>query len=191
VSLADVRRALIRAEAAVADARAALEAVERDGARPVTPGKVTRWETIAVDTGHAGSWPVGTRILRGAGVTATLGAYFNKVDEGWFSYLRGGYTSTHDDEAGAIARIEKYARDRGWTIEPAPVDARAIRIDDADPQLSVRASACCRNAGWTTLGQLADLTPAEMLRARNLGRKVLNEIRALLAANGLSLRGEA
>jgi DNA-directed RNA polymerase alpha subunit len=30
-----------------------------------------------------------------------------------------------------------------------------------------------------------------MLRARNLGRKVLNEIRALLAANGLSLRGEA
>ena len=73
-------------------------------------------------------------------------------------------------------------------LEP---DARAILIDDADPPLSVRASVCCRNAGWTTLGQLADLTPAEMLRARNLGRKVLNEIRTVLAANGLSLRGEA
>jgi DNA-directed RNA polymerase alpha subunit len=123
-------------------------------------------------------------------VTATLEAYY-KVDEGWFAYTRGGCTSTHDDEAGAIARVETYARDRGWTIEPAPVDTRAILIDDADPQLSVRASVCCRNAGWTTLGHLADLTPAEMLRARNLGRKVLNEIRALLAANGLSLRGEA
>jgi len=66
--------------------------------------------------------------------------------------------------------------------------AGAIRIEDCTPQLSVRAKAVLRAAGLTTLGHIAALTPAELLRTRNLGRKVLHEVTWALEAHGLSLR---
>lgn len=40
-----------------------------------------------------------------------------------------------------------------------------------------------------TLGDLADRTEAEMLKVRNLGRRVLVDLRAVLAAHGLAFRG--
>lgn len=65
-------------------------------------------------------------------------------------------------------------------------DAAAIRLEDVD--LSVRAAHVLQSAGLATLGDVARLTPGELLRTRNLGRKVLNEIVEVLAARGLRLR---
>lgn len=65
-------------------------------------------------------------------------------------------------------------------------DAESIRLEDVD--LSVRTASVLRNASFLTLGEVARFSPAELLRTRNLGRKVLNEIVEVLAAHGLRLR---
>jgi DNA-directed RNA polymerase subunit alpha len=54
-------------------------------------------------------------------------------------------------------------------------------------ELSVRTYTCLRNANIRTLGELVVRTEAEMLSARNFGRKSLNELKEVLAGLGLSL----
>jgi hypothetical protein len=66
-------------------------------------------------------------------------------------------------------------------------EAALTRIDDCTPQFSVRSEIALRNAGFTTLGDLAAKTPGEMLRCRNIGRKIFNEVEMVLAAHGLKM----
>ena len=65
-----------------------------------------------------------------------------------------------------------------------------VRISDASIYPS-EASNCLFNMGLTTLGELASLSVAELLRQPNFGRKSLNEVKALLSSTGeLNLRDE-
>ncbi|MCX7634897.1 MAG: DNA-directed RNA polymerase subunit alpha [Syntrophales bacterium] len=53
-------------------------------------------------------------------------------------------------------------------------------------ELSVRSANCLKNAGINLIGELVQKTEAEMLKTKNFGRKSLNEIREILAEQGLS-----
>lgn len=56
-----------------------------------------------------------------------------------------------------------------------------------DLELSVRSANCLKNAGINLIGELVQKTEAEMLKTKNFGRKSLNEIKEVLAEQGLSL----
>ena len=55
-----------------------------------------------------------------------------------------------------------------------------------DLELSVRSANCLKNAGINLIGELVQKTEAEMLKTKNFGRKSLNEIREILAEQGMS-----
>lgn len=55
-----------------------------------------------------------------------------------------------------------------------------------DLELSVRAFNCLRSAGLETLGDLAKLEVAEMVKFRNFGKKSLKELEELMASKNLS-----
>ncbi|MDQ5986487.1 MAG: DNA-directed RNA polymerase subunit alpha [Syntrophus sp. SKADARSKE-3] len=54
-----------------------------------------------------------------------------------------------------------------------------------DLELSVRSANCLKNAGIHLIGELVQKTEAEMLKTKNFGRKSLNEIREILAEQGM------
>ncbi len=60
----------------------------------------------------------------------------------------------------------------------------------SDLNLSVRARKCMSRLGLTTLGDLIQKTPDELLGSRNFGVTSLNEIRAKLAEMNLKLRND-
>ncbi len=66
--------------------------------------------------------------------------------------------------------------------------ARRMRVEELD--FSVRTSNCLKRAGVTTLGELADLTPQQLMDIRNFGQKSLDEVREKLAEFKLSLRDD-
>jgi len=54
-------------------------------------------------------------------------------------------------------------------------------------ELSVRARRCLQRVNVVTLGDLIQLSEANLLAARNFGVTSLNEVKARLAENGLQL----
>jgi len=54
-------------------------------------------------------------------------------------------------------------------------------------ELSVRASNCLESAKTETVGQLAKMTEADLLKIRSFGKTSLREIKRKLADIGLSL----
>ena len=54
-------------------------------------------------------------------------------------------------------------------------------------ELSVRSNNCLKNANIRTVGELVAKTEGELLKAKNFGRKSLNEIKEVLADSGLRL----
>ncbi len=54
-----------------------------------------------------------------------------------------------------------------------------------DLELSVRSANCLKNAGINLIGELVQKSEAEMLKTKNFGRKSLNEIKEILAEQGL------
>ncbi len=54
--------------------------------------------------------------------------------------------------------------------------------------LSVRSFNCLKRAGISKVSELLDLTEDEIMKMRNFGKKSLDEIKAVLADRGLSLR---
>ncbi len=54
--------------------------------------------------------------------------------------------------------------------------------------LSVRSFNCLKRAGISKVSELLDLTEDEIMKMRNFGKKSLDEIKAVLAERGLSLR---
>lgn len=55
-------------------------------------------------------------------------------------------------------------------------------------ELSVRSYNCLKRAGISTVSELCERTPEDMMRVRNLGRKSLDEVLAKLKELGLGLR---
>jgi DNA-directed RNA polymerase subunit alpha len=54
-------------------------------------------------------------------------------------------------------------------------------------ELSVRSANCLKHANIKLIGDLVQKTEAEILATKNFGRKLLNEIKEILAEMGLSL----
>jgi hypothetical protein len=55
-------------------------------------------------------------------------------------------------------------------------------------ELTVRSANCLRAEGICSVGQLVERTPTQLLMSPNLGRKSLDEIKAVLASRGLELK---
>jgi DNA-directed RNA polymerase alpha subunit len=56
-----------------------------------------------------------------------------------------------------------------------------------EPDFSVRLYNCLKNANLITIGEVVQKTEAEILRSRNFGRKATNELKGVLATQGLRL----
>jgi DNA-directed RNA polymerase subunit alpha len=72
----------------------------------------------------------------------------------------------------------------------APVSdelAEKLKTSISELELSVRAANCLREAKISTIGDLVNMDPAELLKFRNFGKKSLAEIEELLQSMGLSL----
>lgn len=69
---------------------------------------------------------------------------------------------------------------KGWTPKKF-----YRKVDELE--LSIRSANCLKNDNIIYLGQLVQKTEAEMLRTPNFGRKSMNEIKEVLAAEGLYL----
>ena len=67
-------------------------------------------------------------------------------------------------------------------------EAAILNTSVAELNLSVRARKCMSKLGITTLGDLTQRSPQELLEAKNFGQTSLLEVREKLTARGLSLR---
>lgn len=68
------------------------------------------------------------------------------------------------------------------------VDGRSVEAVHVDElEFSVRTACCLRNLGVRTVGQLATMTEAELLRTQNFGRKSLKELKDILGSLGVEL----
>ncbi|SDA46214.1 DNA-directed RNA polymerase subunit alpha [Butyrivibrio sp. INlla18] len=80
----------------------------------------------------------------------------------------------------AEVMVEKEDDEKGKVLE--------MSIDELE--LSVRSFNCLKRAGINTVQELANKTPDDMMKVRNLGRKSLEEVLAKLDELGLSLRAD-
>ncbi|HET6424247.1 MAG TPA: DNA-directed RNA polymerase subunit alpha C-terminal domain-containing protein [Planctomycetaceae bacterium] len=76
------------------------------------------------------------------------------------------------------------------TPDLSPQEQAQLARPTSDLNLSVRARKCMARLGITTLGELVQRTPDELLATKNFGVTSLNEIRQQLAENGLKLRND-
>jgi DNA-directed RNA polymerase subunit alpha len=88
-------------------------------------------------------------------------------------------------------------REPAWTapsffqqLDLSPQEQAQIGRPVADLNLSVRARKCMTRLGITTIGELIQRTPDELLATKNFGVTSLNEIRQQLAELGLKLRND-
>ena len=65
--------------------------------------------------------------------------------------------------------------------------AEKLSTPVAELELSVRANNCLESAKIQTVGQLIEMTEADLLKIRSLGKTSLREIKRKLADMGLSL----
>lgn len=112
----------------------------------------------------------------------------------------------HGLRIGQNLSPQKPARDAapvpGWGAPPtgalgflqqpdlSPQEQALLSRPVSDLNLSVRARKCMTRLGISTLGELVQRTPDEMLATKNFGVTSLNEIRAQLAEHGLKLRND-
>ena len=67
---------------------------------------------------------------------------------------------------------------------------KVLEMSIDELELSVRSFNCLKRAGINTVEELANKTPDDMMKVRNLGRKSLEEVLAKLKELGLSLRND-
>jgi DNA-directed RNA polymerase subunit alpha len=72
----------------------------------------------------------------------------------------------------------------------SPAEQAQLTRPISDLNLSVRARKCMSRLGITTLGELVQRTPDELLSSRNFGVTSLNEVRAKLGEIGMKLRND-
>jgi DNA-directed RNA polymerase subunit alpha len=75
-------------------------------------------------------------------------------------------------------------------LDLSPQEQAQLTRPVADLNLSVRARKCMARLGITTVGELIQRTPDELLATKNFGVTSLNEIRQQLAELGLKLRND-
>lgn len=104
----------------------------------------------------------------------------------------------HGLRVGQGLQAAKPAREAAWsgglaflaTPDLSPQEQALLARPVADLNLSVRARKCMTRLGITTLGELTQRTPDELLATKNFGVTSLNEIRQQLAEHGLKLRND-
>ena len=74
--------------------------------------------------------------------------------------------------------------------EMSPEEQVVCTLSVADLNLSVRSRKCMTRLGITSVGELIQRTPDELLSAKNFGVTSLNEIRAKLSEHQLKLRND-
>ncbi len=106
----------------------------------------------------------------------------------------------------SLTEVKELMRQHGLSIgqnlhekqrEPAinyrdlsPQEQALMSMPVVDLNLSVRSRKCMTRLGITTVGELCQRTPDELLSAKNFGVTSLNEIRASLAEHNLKLRND-
>jgi DNA-directed RNA polymerase subunit alpha len=75
-------------------------------------------------------------------------------------------------------------------VSLSPQEQAALGRSISDLNLSVRARKCMSRLGITTIGELTQKTPDELLSTRNFGVTSLNEVRSKLAEMDLKLRND-
>ena len=99
---------------------------------------------------------------------------------GRLNYLKYGVS-------GVIRRKSESAREAALASLPKP-DIKPGDITLEELGLSVRSYNCLKRAGKHTLREVSEMTFDELCHVRNLGKKSIDEICAVLTKNGLSLK---
>jgi len=92
----------------------------------------------------------------------------------------------------AKAKETTWGAPLGFLAQPdlSPQEQALMSRPVSDLNLSVRARKCMARLGITTLGELTQRTPDELLATKNFGVTSLNEIRQQLAELGIKLRND-
>lgn len=99
---------------------------------------------------------------------------------GRLNYLKYGVS-------GVIARQTESAREAALASLPK-LDIKPEDITLEELELSVRSYNCLKRAGINTLRDVAEMTFDELCHVRNLGKKSVDEICAVLTGYGIRLR---
>lgn len=91
--------------------------------------------------------------------------------------------------SGVIARKTESVREAALASLPKP-DKPEADITLEELELSVRSYNCLKRAGVATLADIAALTLNELSQVRNLGKKSIDEICAVLTKYGIKLNGK-
>ena len=88
--------------------------------------------------------------------------------------------------SGVIARKAESAREAVLASLPKPDKPEDISLEELE--LSVRSYSSLKRAGADTLRDVSEMTFDELCHVRNIGKKSVNEICAVLAEYGVSLK---
>jgi len=94
-------------------------------------------------------------------------------------------------ELGTGLALEAGVADDEAALGQQQPDEAKLALSVSELDLSVRASNCLAAAGIGTIGQLVQMTEADLLNLRSFGRTSLKEVKRKLADRGLSLKGES
>ena len=89
--------------------------------------------------------------------------------------------------SGVIKRKSESAREKALASLPKP-DIPKSDITIEELELSVRSYNCLKRAGKCTLRDVSEMTLDDLCHVRNLGKKSIDEICAMLTRHGLSLK---
>lgn len=98
---------------------------------------------------------------------------------GRLNYLKYGVS-------GVIARQTENAREAALASLPKPDKPEDITLEELE--LSVRSYNCLKRAGMNTLRELSEMTFDELCHVRNIGKKSIDEICAVLTKYGITLK---
>ena len=98
---------------------------------------------------------------------------------GRLNYLKYGVS-------GVIARQTESAREAALASLPKPDKPEDITLEELE--LSVRSYNCLKRAGMNTLHDVAEMTLDDLCHVRNLGKKSVDEICAVLTKYGITLK---
>jgi hypothetical protein len=75
-------------------------------------------------------------------------------------------------------------------MDRIPRNYPAIKRSLGCETMSTRLMNCTLNRGMTSVWDFAHMTKADVLRTQELGRRTMNELKAILASRGLAFSGE-
>ena len=88
--------------------------------------------------------------------------------------------------SGVIRRKSESAREAALASLPKPDKPEKIPLEELE--LSVRSYNCLKRAGMNTLREVSEMTFDELCHVRNLGKKSVDEICAVLTNYGIRLK---